>query len=71
MLDTLDLDSLFLQLDKVKQTNEHQWLACCPAHNDKTPSLSIGIGINGKILLYCHAGCQYKDIIKALYLTNS
>ncbi len=41
-------------------------VACCPAHNDKHPSLSIGMGENGKLLLKCHAGCTFGDIMAAL-----
>ena len=40
--------------------------ACCPAHEDRQASLSISIGDNGKPLLYCHAGCEFADIKKAL-----
>ena len=40
--------------------------ARCPAHNDHNPSLAIRDSDNGKLLLYCHAGCDYKDIAGAL-----
>ena len=40
--------------------------ARCPAHDDHNPSLSIKDGDNGKLLLYCHAGCDYRDIVEAL-----
>ena len=43
-----------------------EWMAPCPAHQDDDPSLSIGIGRNGKILIYCHAGCSQPDVIAAL-----
>lgn len=42
------------------------YMALCPAHADKNPSLAISQGDEGKILLKCHAGCKYEDIIKAL-----
>jgi putative DNA primase/helicase len=41
------------------------FLCRCPAHNDRTPSLSIGEK-NGKILFKCHAGCEQRDVINAL-----
>lgn len=44
--------------------------ACCPAHNDKTPSLSISDGENGKILVRCHAGCDQGAVIDALKRCN-
>jgi len=39
---------------------------CCPGHDDSTPSLSIAEGDDGKVLLYCHAGCTYQAIRDAL-----
>ena len=43
-----------------------QFIACCPAHNDSTPSLTIRDGDDGKILVYCHGGCSNADVIFAL-----
>ena len=42
------------------------WSSCCPAHDDATPSLSIRDAKDGKILVYCHAGCDQKDVSSAL-----
>lgn len=42
-----------------------QWKACCPAHTDNTPSLSI-TERNGKALFKCWSGCDQRDIIAAL-----
>ena len=42
------------------------WLACCPAHEDRTPSLSICDGRAGDILVHCFAGCSQIDVIEAL-----
>lgn len=41
------------------------WMAKCPAHDDKNPSLSIR-EVDGKVLLHCHAGCTQRDVIDAL-----
>ena len=41
-------------------------LACCPAHGDKRPSLSIADAPNGKLLLNCKAGCSFADVLTAL-----
>ena len=38
----------------------------CPAHDDKNPSLSIKSGDGGKLIVFCHAGCSYTDIMAAL-----
>jgi hypothetical protein len=45
--------------------------AChCPGplhkNGDKNPSLSVKDGDNGRLLLCCHAGCDYRDIVAAL-----
>ena len=42
------------------------WIARCPGHDDRTPSLSISPGDDGKILLHCHAGCDQAQVIDAL-----
>jgi hypothetical protein len=41
-------------------------LARCPAHADRSPSLSIGDGDRGKVLVKCHAGCDQSHVIAAL-----
>ena len=41
------------------------WIARCPAHDDREPSLSI-TNRNGKVLVRCHAGCDQQDVIAAL-----
>ena len=40
--------------------------ACCPAHGDRSPSLSIGDGENGQLLLHCFTGCSYDAVREAL-----
>jgi putative DNA primase/helicase len=42
------------------------WIARCPAHEDRKPSLSIGSGEDGKVLVRCHAGCDQRDVIAIL-----
>ena len=44
------------------------WSARCPAHDDRDPSLSIGIGTDGRVLLHCHAGCPAEAIVGTLGL---
>jgi 5S rRNA maturation endonuclease (ribonuclease M5) len=41
------------------------WSACCPAHKDRNPSLSISER-NGKILIHCHSGCEQERVISVL-----
>jgi len=44
------------------------WQAKCPAHDDGTASLSIKSGDDGKIVIHCHAGCKFEDIVGTLGL---
>lgn len=40
------------------------WAACCPAHDDRTPSLSV-TERDSRILLHCHAGCSVDSVLAA------
>jgi putative DNA primase/helicase len=42
------------------------WTARCPAHHDRTPSLSIRAADDNKVLVRCHAGCDQERVISAL-----
>jgi hypothetical protein len=53
------------RLERVKRSGKG-WIACCPAHNDRHPSLSIGVGSDDRVLLYCYAGCEFGAICAAL-----
>ena len=44
------------------------WMAPCPSHEDRRPSLSICEAENGKVLIHCHAGCSQRDVIAELRL---
>jgi hypothetical protein len=48
--------------------NGQGWLAHCPAHEDKVPSLSISEGQDGRALVKCFAGCTPESIVAALGL---
>ena len=41
------------------------WMARCPAHNDRVPSLSISDSPDGKVLIHCNAGCDQQSVIRA------
>jgi hypothetical protein len=41
------------------------WIARCPAHDDRTPSLSLRQN-NGKTLLHCFSGCTAEAVCAAL-----
>jgi len=62
------LDKLLNRLDKVKSAGADKWKACCPAHDDKKPSLAISETSDGVLLLKCWAGCTTKEIVSAIGL---
>lgn len=53
------------RLDQHRSDGKGGWSACCPAHEDRTPSLSINDGNDG-IVVYCHAGCDQRSVVMAL-----
>jgi len=55
------------RLTKAKKTGKG-FNALCPAHDDKSPSLSISEGSEGKILLKCFTGCSTDSILNAIGL---
>lgn len=44
------------------------WLACCPAHADRTPSLTVTAGRNGGVVVHCFAQCSVEEIVAAVGL---
>lgn len=54
------------RLEKVRPNGRNKWKACCPAHPDNSPSMTITEGEAGKVVFHCFAGCPPTDIIAAL-----
>lgn len=62
-------DKLLPLLVKVRQVKPLAWKACCPAHDDKSPSLKISEAEDdGRLLLKCWAGCTTAQIVGAVGL---
>lgn len=57
-------DEVAGRLVKARRTGAG-WSACCPAHEDRTPSLSINDGESG-VVVRCHAGCTQDAVLMAL-----
>jgi putative DNA primase/helicase len=51
--------------------NKTGWMACCPAHDDRNPSLSLRLGNNGDLLARCHAGCTFASIAAGLGISET
>ncbi len=63
------LENMLSRLKHVRKSGTGGWNACCPAHHDRHPSLSIRLGKEGRILLKCHTGCTVEQILEAIGLT--
>src|SRR5919107_1155446 len=56
---------------KVVFRNGNKATAFCPAHDDRNnPSLSVGVGEDGRVLLHCFVGCKFEDIVSAMGLAQ-
>ena len=65
------VELLLSRLESVRANRNGTWLARCPAHDDRSPSLSIATGDDGKVLLHCFAGCGAADVVEAIGLELS
>ena len=62
-----NINEFLSRLQKVKKTGKNSWLACCPSHGDKNPSMSISEGNDGRILVHCFSHeCSIEDITAAV-----
>jgi hypothetical protein len=60
-------DELVELLGGVQQVSRGKWNASCPAHLDKSPSLTVTEGVD-RVLVHCHAGCALGKILLELGL---
>lgn len=63
-------DALLPRLEGARETGHDQWLARCPAHDDRSPSLSIR-QTDDRLLVHCFAGCPASDVLAAVGLQLS
>lgn len=64
----MTITKLLTYLDNVCSCGTSRWSARCPAHPDKSPSLSIR-EVDDRILLHCFGGCEAASICEALGLS--
>ncbi len=67
----MSIDAFISRLDGVKETGPGKYLSRCPAHDDRSPSLAIKDGDDGRILIHCFAGCETEDVLSAIGMTFS
>jgi len=65
------IENTLSRLDKPRQRQPGQWSARCPAHPDKSPSLSVRETPDGAVLLHCFGGCETAEIVASLGLELS
>ena len=64
----MDLSGFLDRLQSYRKTGKSSYMAPCPAHDDKSPSLRISQGEDGRILIHCYAGCGAVDVVRAVGL---
>ena len=58
-------------LQGVRETAPGRYIARCPAHDDRSPSLAIKDSDDGRVLIHCFAGCEPQSVLDAIGLTFS
>lgn len=67
----MNVSDFISRLDKVRQTGPGRWMASCPAHDDRNPSMTIAEGDDGRVLIHDFGGCSVEEIVGAVGLTLS
>lgn len=60
---------MLAQLQGVRRTGVCRWIARCPAHGDKHPSLSVRELPDGRVLFHCFGGCEAEAVLDAVGLS--
>jgi hypothetical protein len=55
----------FARLLHARPIGRGRWTAQCPVHEDRSPSLSIATGRDGRVLVHCFAGCSTEAVLEA------
>lgn len=59
-------DVLLSRLDRVRRVGDRRWVARCPAHEDRSPSLSIRETDDGRVLVHDFGGCAVEQVLGAI-----
>ncbi len=59
------------RLDRVRQVAPQRWIASCPAHDDKSPSLSVRELDDGRVLVHDFGGCDAGNVLAAVGMSLS
>jgi len=58
------------RLEGVRSTGQDKWIARCPVHGDKSPSLAVR-EVDDRVLIHCFAGCDVHEVVSAVGLKLS
>lgn len=64
----MSAETLLQQLDGVKKTGVGCWIAKCPAHADRRPSLHVRETEDGRVLIHDFGGCGADVILASIGL---
>lgn len=64
----MKIDLILSRVEKARKTGRDSWIACCPAHPDKSPSMTLRELDDGRVLVHCFAGCSVEEILASLSL---
>lgn len=67
-MSTPEFENIVARLERVRRNGNRGVVARCPAHEDRTASLSVSVGRHGGVLLNCFGGCEVADVVGALGL---
>lgn len=59
-------EAFLSRCEKVRATVNGTWIACCPGHEDKNPSMTVRELEDGRVLVHCFAGCDVEQILGAV-----
>jgi len=63
--------TLLSRLEDVRRTGAGRWMARCPCHDDKHPSLSVRETPDGRVLINDWGGCGTDAVLRTLSLDFS
>jgi hypothetical protein len=61
--------TLLERLDCVRRMGASRWVARCPSHDDRRPSLALRELDDGRLLVFCRAGCATTDVLSSVGLS--
>ena len=65
----MSVEKVLERLDHARKTSKDQWVAVCPAHSDRSPSLHVREKEDGRVLIHCKAGCGATEVLEAIGLS--